>query len=50
VEIQSLAQEYRTKSDEELLRLALDPEQLTQKRVPFCTTNSSSDKSTARRD
>jgi hypothetical protein len=50
VEIQSLAQEYRTKSDEELLRLALDPEQLTQKRVPFSTTNSSSDKSTARRD
>jgi hypothetical protein len=29
VEIQNLAEEYRSKTDEELLRLALDPEQLT---------------------
>jgi len=29
VEIQYLAEEYRGKTDEELLRLALDPEQLT---------------------
>ncbi len=29
VEIQDLAEEYQSKTDEELLRLALDPEQLT---------------------
>jgi hypothetical protein len=29
VEIQDLAKEFRSKTDEELLRLALEPEQLT---------------------